>query len=183
MTPLSIVPKIETREQLNALVENILRMQLERDLLESAQENEIASIRQKYRPPLADLERLLSIETAWAEIWARANPQAFTENRLDSAGATLGFRVAPPRIDRASRKWTWARIAQSLAETVWGKRYLRVPPPEVNKDAILADLDKLSPVDLRAAGLKIIHGDRFYLQPQTAEETTAPPETTWEEAA
>ncbi len=107
LSPPSAAPAIETRPQFDTVVENIVQLQLERDELERAQADEIALIRQKYRAPLAELERFLTLETSWAETWARANPQAFAGNRpLECAGATLGFRVAPPRVERASRRWT-----------------------------------------------------------------------------
>lgn len=173
-------PKIGTRAQLETLLENILRLQAEREELERALENEIAAVRERYRAPLAELEHYLTLETSWAETWARANPREFTDQRLDCAGATLGFRITPPRIDRASRRWTWSRIAEALAETEWGKGYLRTPPPEADREALQADLEKLSALDLHDAGLKVVQGDRFYVRPKDA---PTPVEEKWEEAA
>lgn len=187
MTPIahpSAAPTIQTRDQLEAVVENIVQLQLSRAELEHAQDQEIAGIRQKYRAPLAELERYLTLETAWAEAWARENPGALTENRsLDCAHAVIGFRVTPPLVVRASRRWTWSAAAQKLAEMAWGARYLRVPAPEVDKEAILADLEKLSPEELRAAGLKIVQGERFFITPHGHEESAPVAEPTWQEAA
>src|SRR5271154_2492402 len=123
-------PAIQTRQQLDAVLENIAHLQRERDDLRRAQENEIAAVRQRYRAPLAELEHYLDLETSWAESWARGNPEAFAADRsLACAHATLGFRATPPRIERASRRWTWSRIALTLAGVAWGGRSLRVPPP------------------------------------------------------
>ena len=52
-------PAIETRQQLDALLENIAHLQRERDELCQAQEKEIAVVRQKYRAPLAEMEHYL----------------------------------------------------------------------------------------------------------------------------
>jgi len=113
----------------------------------------------------------------WAEAWARQHPEVFSPARtLACPHATIGFRAEPPRIERASRSWNWSRIAETLGELDWGRRYLRTPAPEVDKEAIVADLARLSPSDLRETGLKIIHGDRFYV----ALPTSAP---AWQEAA
>ena len=80
-----------------------------------------------------------------------------------SPHATIGFEAAPARIERASRRWTWSRIAATLAELPWGKTYLRLPPPEVDKDLLLADLPRSLLADLRASGIRVVQGDQFYL--------------------
>jgi phage host-nuclease inhibitor protein Gam len=189
MTPLpqpsqAAAPAIQTRRQLDAVLENIAHLQRERDELYQAQEKEIADVRQKYRASFAEMEHYLDLETGWAESWARGNPGAFTANRsLACAHATIGFRATPPRIERASRRWTWSRIAQTLAGLAWGARYLRVPPPEVDKEALLADLADLSPVELRDAGIKIVQGERFFITPHPQAETAAVAEPAWQEAA
>src|SRR6202044_3043895 len=164
-------PAIQTRQQLDAVLENIAHLQCERDELYRTQENEIAAVRQRYRAPLAEMEHYLELETSWAESWARGNPGAFAADRsLACAHATIGFRATPPRIERASRRWTWSRIALTLAGLAWGKPYLRIPAPEVDKDALLADLDRLSPVDLRAAGIRIAQGEHFFITPHSIPE-------------
>jgi phage host-nuclease inhibitor protein Gam len=179
-------PAIQTRCHLDAVLENIARLHREREELYFAQENEIAAVRQKYRAPLAEMEHYLDLETSWAESWARGNPGAFAADRsLACDHATIGFRAEPPRIERASRRWTWSRIALTLAGLAWGNRYLRVPAPEVDKEALLADLADLSPLDLRDAGIKIVQGERFFITPHPDNETISASalEPAWQEAA
>jgi phage host-nuclease inhibitor protein Gam len=179
-------PAIRTRQQLDAVLENIARLQRERDGLYHAQENEIAAVRQRYRAPLAEMEHYLDLETSWAESWARGNPGAFAADRsLACVHATIGFRAEPPRIERASRRWTWSRIAVTLAGLSWGKRYLRIPAPEVDKEALLADLAGLSPVELRNAGIRIVQGERFFITSHPEPETASAPahQPAWREAA
>ena len=177
-------PAIQNREQLDAVVENIVQLRLERTELLCAQEQEIAAVRQKYRAPLAELERYLLQETSWVETWARENPAAFAEKRsVNCPHATIGFRTTPPRVERATRKWTWTAAALKLAETAWGRRYLRIPAPEVNKDAILTDRATLSVDELRQVGLKILQGERFYIEPHGQSEELAISDPDLEEAA
>ncbi len=59
----------------------------------------------------------------------------------------------------------------------WGKRYLRVPSAEVDKEAIVADMAWLSAADLRDVGLKVVQGERFFI---AAHKTSEP---AWREAA
>ena len=189
MTPLAVTtqptaPAIQTRQQLEAVVENIVQLQIEQAELECAREREIAAVREKYRPSLVELERFLLLETTWAETWARANPGELGEHRsLECAHATISFRVTPPRVERASRKWTWTAIAVKLAESTWGRRYLRIPSPEVNKEALLVDHAQLSDAELRLAGIKIVGRERFLVTPHGSEEVVAAPEPEWQEAA
>ena len=171
-------PAIKTRQQLEAVVENIAQMRLTRTELARDFENELEAVRQKYRPQLAEMERYLDMETAWVEKWARENPAALNADRtLRCEHATLGYRVAPPRIERATRAWTWSRIAAALADLPWGARYLRQPEPEVNKEALVADLPRLNHADLRNAGIRVAHGERFFVTPHNQ------PEPNWQEAA
>jgi phage host-nuclease inhibitor protein Gam len=191
MTPLSppvavTGPVVQTRPQLDALLQNIVRLRHERDDFHRAQENEIAAVRQRYRAPLAELDHYLALETSWAEAWARENPGAFVSvgpvRSVSCGKVTLGFRADPPRLERASRRWTWSRIATTLAALPWGPRYLRVPPPEVDREALIADLAALSPVDLRNAGLIIEAGEHFFIRPHETAETSAD-QPSWQEAA
>ena len=175
-------PAITSRHELDAVVENIVQLQLNRAEIEREQEQEIAAIRQKFRAPLAEIERYLTLETAWVEDWARRNPDTFRDRQsLPLTHALIGFRVSPHRGDRASRKWTWGAIAQKLGEFGWGRRYLRQPALEVNKEALLADRADLSPAELRQAGLKIVQEERFYIAPHRENEAVPPEE--WREAA
>jgi phage host-nuclease inhibitor protein Gam len=107
----AFAPKIQTHQQIEALVENITRLQGERDALYHELEQEIAAIRERYRMTIAEVERYLDQETAWAESWARGNREAFgAEDLLDCASAKIGFRATEPRIERASRRWNWTRM-------------------------------------------------------------------------
>jgi phage host-nuclease inhibitor protein Gam len=185
ITPLSppgAQPAITSRHELDAVVENIVQLQLNRAELEREQEQEIAGIRQKFRAPLAEIERYLTLETTWVETWARNHPETFRDRQsLPLTHAVIGFRTTPCRVDRASRKWTWGAIAQKLGELAWGRRYLRQPALEVNKEALLADRSELSAAELKTAGLKIVQEERFFIAPHR--ETDAAGAGDWQEAA
>ncbi len=173
-TPPPSAPAIRTRAQLDALLENIAELHRERDDAWRAQEAEIAAARRRHRARLTELQDLLALETSWAEAWARDHRAELGPGGvLASARATIGFRAGPPRLERASRRWTWSRIATTLAALPWGRRYLRVPEPVVDHDAILADLGRLARGDLRAAGLVVVEGEQFFLTTRAAEDSAS----------
>jgi phage host-nuclease inhibitor protein Gam len=177
-------PTIQNRQQLEAVIENIVQLQLDRSEIEREQEREITAVRERFRAPLAELDRYLLLETTWVETWARENPEAFSDKRsLACTHAVIGFRVSPPRIERASRKWTWSEIALKLSDLAWGRRYLRQPAHEVNKEALLADRGELAAVELRKVGIKIVQEERFFITPHGPAEAAAQPEGHWQEAA
>ena len=177
-------PSIENHQQLDAVVENIVQLQLNRAEIESEQEREILATRQKFRGPLAEVDRYLLLETSWVQTWAEAHPEAFEEKRtLACTHAVLGYRTGPPRVDRLSRKWSWSDIASKLGEMAWGRRYLRHPAPEVNKAALLSDRHDLSVAELKKVGLKIVQTDRFYIQPLSMETSALAPTESWLSAA
>ena len=181
-----VPPSIETRQQLDSVVENIVQLQLSRTELESEQDREIVAIRQRYRAPLAELDRYLLLETTWVETWANAHPDAFSDRRtLPCTHAIIGFRTSPPRVERLSRKWSWSDIAVKLAEAAWGRRYLRHPAPEVNKEAVLSDRLELDPGELKKVGLKILQDDRFFIHPHqsASSQESLPMEEEWPQAA
>jgi phage host-nuclease inhibitor protein Gam len=166
------------------LLENIAELHREREAAWRAQETEIAAVRQRHRAQLTELQNLLALETSWAEAWARKHRgELDPDGTLSSAHITLGFRAEPTRIERASRRWTWSRIATTLAALPWGPRYLRVPEPVVDQDAIVADLDKLSREELRAAGMDVVEGEQFFLTPRAADQSASPENSIWQEAA
>jgi phage host-nuclease inhibitor protein Gam len=177
-------PTITNRAQLAAVVDNIVTLQLEQLDVLRAQADEIAAIREKYRPTLTELDRYLQMETSWVEAWANRNPDDFSADRsIVCDRATIGYRMTEPRVERASRKWTWTEAALKLAESEWGRRYLRIPSPEVNREAILKDLAALSADELREVGLKIVEGERFYLERHGAIDHVTASESNWQEAA
>ena len=168
IAPLPAAPEVRTRAQLDILLENIAELHREREAAWLAQEAELAAVRARHRLHLTELQNLLALETSWAEAWARSHrTELEADGSVSCAHATLGFRAGPPRVERASRRWTWSRIAATLAALPWGARYLRTPEPVVDAEAIAADLGKLSREELRAAGMEVVEGEQFFLNVQT----------------
>jgi hypothetical protein len=171
IAPLPAPPEISSRAQLEALLENIADLRREREAAFAAQEAELAAVRQRHRAQLTELQNLLALETSWAEAWARGHRgELGAEGVLAFANVALGFRASGPRVERASRRWTWSRIAAALAGSPWGAGYLRTPEPVVDAEAIAADLGKLSREELRAMGMEVVKGEQFFLEVRGAEE-------------
>jgi len=149
-------------------------LQLHDDLTrqQHALEEELAAVRQKHRPALERLSQALDEARGRARAWAEDYRPYLQERRsLTIAGARLGFRRRPPRLERRNAKQTWERVAARLGKLDWAARYLRTPEPppaEVDKKALLADRAKLTKGQLAAAGLRIVQDETFYIEPEPA---------------
>lgn len=158
---------IKTLAQFEAVVENIVELKRSRAEIIATLDREIAAVREKYQKLIAEMDGHLRTETEWAQTWFSQHPEVMDEKRsLRLPCATVGFVPTDRTVARASRRWTWGKIAKALADLPWGKDYLRQPDPEVDKAKILANLATLSVTDLRQAGLKIIDGERFCIEPK-----------------
>jgi hypothetical protein len=165
-------PVIKTRAQFEIVVENIVEMKRSRADAVNMMEMEIAAVREKHQKLILEIEHHLRAETEWAQMWFLQHPEVMDKDRaLKLNVATVGLVSSGRELVRASRRWTWTRIAEALGQLPWGKNYLRQPEPEVDKDKVLANLAVLDPVELRAAGLKVIEGEHFFIEPKPSTES------------
>lgn len=178
---------IHSRADMEAVLENIVQLQLARAELEAAQERAVTAVREKYREELEQIDGFLQLETSWAEAWARQNPDVFSEKKsLEFTHATIGFRQHPMKVERLSKDCPWPKLAERLTQLPWGERYLRQPPQEIDKEAILAARAELTPAQLRQAGIKLVQEERFYISPHrtaTTPKLTQHYAPVWQEAA
>ena len=87
--------------------------------------------------------------------------------------AEFGFELTPPRVETASKKVKWKEVAGRLLGLSWAAAYVRRPEPQPDKQALLADREKLSPEQRQAAGIRFCQDEQFYIRPkpQTATPT------------
>lgn len=163
-------PDIHTRTEMENLIGDVICLHLRLDARRSEMEREIAEVRQRHTADLDTLERELSDKRARVHLWAEDNRDVFRGKKsLDCHHGVIGFRSGPPKLERIKEQMSWEEIAEKLGRLSWGSTYLRTPPsqPEVNKEALLADRQKLNAAKLQKAGLRIVQEERFYIAPRT----------------
>jgi phage host-nuclease inhibitor protein Gam len=79
----------------------------------------------------------------------------------------MGFEFTPWRVDSTLRApkgqgMKWQPVLDRLARFPWASRYLRFLPPQVNKDALLADRDVLSPEQCEKIGIAFAQTENFF---------------------
>ena len=80
--------------------------------------------------------------------------------------AVFGFETTPPRVETASKKIHWKDVVARLLRLAWGKAYVRLPKPQPDKEALLADREKLTAEQLVAAGIQFCQDEQFFIRPK-----------------
>lgn len=166
---------ITSRQALEAVVADVVKLKLEHAQATAAMETEIAAVQKRHQESLLALARQIESREAGVQVYCTRNrADLFTDKKsIDMLLATVGFEITPPRVEKANSKDTFPKIALRLVNLDWGDAYVRYGDPEVNREKILADRTILTPEQLREAGLKIEQDENFFIRPKSevAEQT------------
>lgn len=153
---------------LESCIQQTLRLHDELSREQHSLEEELAAVRARHQPAINQLTHNLAEARARTQAWAEDYRPHFQERRsLTVAGARIGFRKRPPRLERRNTKQDWTRIATKLEKLSWASRYIRRPEPklEVDKKALLADRSQLPTKELTQLGLRIVQDETFFIEP------------------
>jgi hypothetical protein len=138
-------------------------------------EEKLKPFREEYAARLAHLaldrnglQRSYNEKHALVEAWSIAQkPLLFaTKRSIEFLRGVIGFRLDAPSVDSLS-KWTFTKAVQALKGRRWGKAYLTLREPVLNKEAIIRDRTALlAKGRLAEVGLTIAQEDRFYFEPK-----------------
>ncbi|MDF3868726.1 host-nuclease inhibitor Gam family protein [Pseudomonas denitrificans (nom. rej.)] len=127
------------RDQVVADIKSIGDLQRELTRLETAMNDEIGKITERYSSPAEDLKQRITVLQTGVQSWCEANRAELTENhRVKFANLVTGevqWRIRPPSVS--------VRGADAVLELLRTKnliRFIRVKE-EVNKEAILNEPD------------------------------------------
>lgn len=161
--------KITGTDSLDARIAEVVRTKIRHTAETARMEAEIASIQKRYAPRLADLLAAIGIGESEIHDFCQANRATlFAERKSrETAAAVVGFELTPPRVETSSRKIKWADVVARLLRLAWGKAYVRQPEPKPDKEALLADREKLTPEQLTAAGIAFAQDEQFFIRPKS----------------
>ena len=167
--------KITSLESLDAAVAHAVRLKINRTKLTAQMDAEIAGVQKRFAPELAGSAEDIARAEGEIHDYCSANRAAlFPEKKSrETASGVFGFELTPPRVETASRKIKWQDVVDRLCRLAWGKAYVRQPEPKPDKEALLADREKLTPEQCVAAGIQFAQDEQFFIRPnaETAEET------------
>ena len=166
---------ITSPEALDARVADVVRLKINHTRLVAEMEAEMVAISKRYQARIAGL--LEAITAAEDEIQSYCNAhraELFSSKKSrETTLAVFGFEMTPPRVETGSRKIKWADVLARLLRLPWGKAYCKPTGYKLDKEALLADRDKLTPEQLTAAGIQFAQDEQFFVRPkpETAAET------------
>jgi phage host-nuclease inhibitor protein Gam len=167
--------RITSPESLDTHVAECVRLKIKLTQATARKDAEVAAVEKKHQTFLTALQRgIMEVEDSVQEYCTAHRSALFAERKSrETSLAVFGFELTPPRVETASRKVKWADVVARLLRLPWGKAYLSTPEPKPDKNALLADREKLTPEQITAAGIQFCQDEQFFIRPkpETAEET------------
>ena len=168
--------KITSLEALDSAVADAVRLKIEHTKLTATKEEETTAIEKRHQKLIsACADKISAVETAVHEYCRAHRGDLFTDKKSrETTLAIFGFELTPHRVETNSRKIKWADVVARLMRLPWGKAYVAWSTPKPDKNALLADREKLTAEQLMAAGIEFAQDEQFFIRPkpETAEETT-----------
>lgn len=153
-----------TSEEMELLVNTILALQSDLNICRLEMEKEVADVMENHKEELSRLETEIESKSILAELWARDNAELFRPRRSIELGrAVVGFQLTPHKVEKRRSTDKMGDLILKLQRLPWGRKYVRTPEPQLNKDALIADRSELTESQLKEAGFKITQKDKFYI--------------------
>jgi phage host-nuclease inhibitor protein Gam len=158
---------IQTREQLEACVGEIARLQIDRDALLVAMDSELQAIRTKYEERIGTLGADIDVELLLAEAWAQDHKAEFGDKKsIELVHGTIGYRTGNPAV--VTRKGVTWKAALQLFVRRRLMKYIR-RTYALDREAILRDRETLGGAKLAELGLSIEQAETFFVEPKREE--------------
>lgn len=162
---LKATASIDTRAQFEATVDEICKLQLDREQLVTDRDRLLADVREEHDPRIEAVGQEIAAKLVLCEKFATVHRDTLF-GKLKSAAsslATFGFRTGNPKLVLLNRKWKWDDVLAALK----GKERTELirRKEEADKDA----LKKLPDDELAGFGLRIDQDETFFIEPKRDE--------------
>lgn len=159
---------ITSSEALDAAVAEIVRLKIKRTAVRAEADEEIARLEKRYQNKLTALDDDIAAGEARVKAYCTAHARELFGDKKsrETALAVFGFELTPPRVETSSRKITWKDVVARLLRLPWGKAYVRQLEPKPDKEALLADREKLTEEQQTAAGIQFCQDEQFFIRPK-----------------
>jgi phage host-nuclease inhibitor protein Gam len=158
------VDGIETREEMELLVEKITRATITRDGLMAEMDEGLTDIRARFEPQITAYGQEIGAAMKQAQQWALAHPEEFGDRKsIEMVHGLVGFRTGTPKLKLLSG-WTWEKVLEfisvnQLMDLIRTKK-------EVDRELILANRDCIKPETLKQIGIKVVQDEAFFVEPK-----------------
>ena len=159
---------ITSAEALESAIAKIVALKNQHTAARAAADAEVIAVEKRHQLTLTTLtDKIAALETD-AQAYCEANRTSLFDDKKsrETALAVFGFEFTPHRVETASRKITWKDVVARLLKLAWGKAYLTYAEPKPDKNALLADREKLTPEQMTAAGIQFCQDEQFFIRPK-----------------
>ena len=157
---------IKSREDYDSKVNECAELEVQLRALSAEQDAELQTVRDKYEARLGGLTNRRDALLAACAMYASLHREEVLKPGLrsgETALAIFGFNLGNPSLVLLSRKHTWKTVCAAIrakgAEFV--EKYLTIPDPKPNKDALKAGL---SDAELAELGCRVEQTDAYYIK-------------------
>ncbi len=154
--------KIETKAEMAAAVADIARMTVELNILRATLDERIFAIKEDLIPEIEAAQKAIRAQVAAAKVWAVANKDEFGNAKsMDLGLAIVGFRTGMPKLSFL-KNWTVEKTMSAILRFFPKRGYVRTKE-ELDKEALIADRDALTPTDRDKIGIEIAQEEAFFV--------------------
>jgi len=154
----------KNREEFEAAVDRIARLELERRRIESDRDAEVQAVLESHAAELttrkAEIEALVGRASAYAKEH-RDDLLPKGKQSSEAGTANYGFRWGTKALALLSSSWSWSSVIESLQASGLG-RFVRIKT-EVDKDAVK---DQLPESTLALHGMRVRQTESFWVEPK-----------------
>lgn len=153
---------ITSQNQFESTVDDICKLQLDREQLVTLRDRLLSEIMEEHNPKIEAIGADISAKLVLCEKFATTHRESLF-GKFKSASSSLGlfgFRTGNPKLVLLNRKWKWSDVLEALKSL--GKTELIRTKEEPDKDAI----KKLEDSELAAIGLRIDQDETFFIEPK-----------------
>jgi len=161
--PKKAVKRLDTLEDVSTSMQDLLRAQLELEVLTAERDLAVAGASKQFEARLDAAKNAAAQAKAALKAYYYAHVKEIEVDgtkHLTLTAGVMGRRDNPPALKPMNKAWTWEAICTAV-RTGLGLEYFRQPDPELDKEKL-----KVLPAEkLREYGLKVEGEETFYVEP------------------
>jgi phage host-nuclease inhibitor protein Gam len=160
--------KISSTESLDSAVAEVVRQRILHTQAVAARDAALAEVEKRHQAAIAMVAgQINALESGIQDYCTACRDALFASKKSrETTLAEFGFELTPPRVETANKKVKWRDVVGRLLGLAWGAAYVRQSEPQPDKQALLADRERLTPEQRAAAGIQFCQDEQFFIRPK-----------------
>lgn len=159
---------IASRTDAEVIVGRLSQLQTRLNGQKCKMDAELQTVRARYEADISVADRQIEELTLELEAWASENRHEFGADRksIVFVHGTIGFRTGTPKVKKGRKFPNLEAVADAMKQFPWARKYIKQSAPSVNKEALIADRDRVTADQLNQVGLAIVQDETFFVDPK-----------------